>query len=220
MRAVSQEDESDGRSVRAQRQRETRREEILHGARKLFAARGYHDVSISDLIESAGIARGTFYLYFDSKRAIFDELLEDFLALLTREVKPVDVAPGAAPPREQLHQIVRHTLSVIVANRDLAAIVLRKAGGLDRDFDRKLNDFSARIREIVGHALTTGQELGIVRPLNTAVVSTCLVGAMKELVYEFLVAQDVGVLMDLDVLTREVLEVSMRGLLSGATPAE
>ena len=204
----------DGRSLRAQRQRETRRNEILTSARKLFAARGYHETSISDLIEAAGIARGTFYLYFDSKRAIFDELLEDFLALLTTEVRPVDVSPGAAPPREQLQQIVRHTLQTIVANRDLAGLVLRRAAGLDKDFDRKLSDFSSRIREIVGHALTTGQDLGIVRPCNTAVVSTCLVGAVKELVYEFLVAQDVGVLMDLDVLTREVLDVSMFGLLT------
>ncbi len=41
----------------------------------MFAAKGYHGTRISDIIDAAGIARGTFYLYFESKSAIFLELI-------------------------------------------------------------------------------------------------------------------------------------------------
>jgi len=43
----------------------------------VFGELGYHDASIVKVAEAAGVAAGTFYLYFDSKKAIFDELVRD-----------------------------------------------------------------------------------------------------------------------------------------------
>ena len=38
---------------------------------------GYHEASIVKITEAAGVGLGTFYLYFDGKQAIFDEVVED-----------------------------------------------------------------------------------------------------------------------------------------------
>ena len=59
--------------------RQERRAQILQCAKEIFSKNGFHNASVADLIEQAGIARGTFYLYFSSKRAIFDTLLENLL---------------------------------------------------------------------------------------------------------------------------------------------
>ena len=106
-----------------------------------FLDKGYHATSIDDLIEAADIARGTFYLYFESKRAIFDELLDNLLETLHGVVKRIDVSPGAPPPIEQMNSTVDRVLETLVANRELARILLREAVGIDADFDRKLGDF-------------------------------------------------------------------------------
>jgi AcrR family transcriptional regulator len=53
------------------------RRRLLDAAEQVFGALGYHDASIVRLAETAGVAAGTFYLYFDSKKAIFDELVRD-----------------------------------------------------------------------------------------------------------------------------------------------
>jgi AcrR family transcriptional regulator len=53
------------------------RRRLLDAAERVFGEHGYHDASIVKLTESAGVAQGTFYLYFDSKKAIFDELVRD-----------------------------------------------------------------------------------------------------------------------------------------------
>jgi AcrR family transcriptional regulator len=53
------------------------RRRLLDAAEQVFGALGYHDASVVKLAESAGVAAGTFYLYFDSKKAIFDELVRD-----------------------------------------------------------------------------------------------------------------------------------------------
>jgi AcrR family transcriptional regulator len=53
------------------------RERLLAAAEEVFAELGYHDASIVKLTEAAGVGQGTFYLYFSSKKEIFDELVLD-----------------------------------------------------------------------------------------------------------------------------------------------
>jgi AcrR family transcriptional regulator len=53
------------------------RQRLLEAAEEVFTELGYHDASITKIAEAAGVAPGTFYLYFASKLAIFDELIED-----------------------------------------------------------------------------------------------------------------------------------------------
>jgi AcrR family transcriptional regulator len=53
------------------------RRRLLDAAERVFGELGYLDASIVKITEAAGVGQGTFYLYFDSKRAIFDELVRD-----------------------------------------------------------------------------------------------------------------------------------------------
>lgn len=53
------------------------RQRLLDAAEQVFAELGYHDSSIVKLTETAGVAQGTFYLYFESKKQIFNELVRD-----------------------------------------------------------------------------------------------------------------------------------------------
>jgi AcrR family transcriptional regulator len=53
------------------------RRRILDSAEKLFADLGFHAASIVRITEAAGVAQGTFYIYFESKQAIFEEVLLD-----------------------------------------------------------------------------------------------------------------------------------------------
>lgn len=50
---------------------------LLEAAERVFADLGYHEASIVKITEGAGIGLGTFYLYFDSKQQIFEELVVD-----------------------------------------------------------------------------------------------------------------------------------------------
>ena len=53
------------------------RRRLLDAAETVFGDVGYPDASIVKITEAAGVAQGTFYLYFDSKQAVFDELVRD-----------------------------------------------------------------------------------------------------------------------------------------------
>jgi AcrR family transcriptional regulator len=53
------------------------RRRLLDAAERVFGELGYHEASVVKVAEEAGVAAGTYYLYFDSKKAIFDELVRD-----------------------------------------------------------------------------------------------------------------------------------------------
>ncbi|WP_104129987.1 TetR/AcrR family transcriptional regulator [Cryobacterium sp. N21] len=61
---------------RTARGEETKRK-LIEAAEQVFSRVGYADASISRITDAAGIGQGTFYLYFDSKLQIFNELVED-----------------------------------------------------------------------------------------------------------------------------------------------
>jgi AcrR family transcriptional regulator len=65
----------DGRALRERGART--RQKLLDAAESVFADVGYHDASIVKITEAAGVAQGTFYLYFESKKQVFDELVRD-----------------------------------------------------------------------------------------------------------------------------------------------
>jgi AcrR family transcriptional regulator len=66
---------TDGRELKA-KGLETRRR-LLDAAELVFAELGFYDASIVKITEAAGVAQGTFYLYFASKQEIFEELVRD-----------------------------------------------------------------------------------------------------------------------------------------------
>jgi AcrR family transcriptional regulator len=57
---------------------EERRLGLLHAAAEILQHGGYHDLRIADVIERAGVARGTFYIYFRDKSDIVLSVLADF----------------------------------------------------------------------------------------------------------------------------------------------
>jgi AcrR family transcriptional regulator len=201
----------DGRVSRAQRLRESRRAAVLAVARRIFADKGYHATSIDDLIEAAGIARGTFYLYFESKRAIFDELLDGLLETIQSLVHRIDVGEGAPPPVDQMDGIVDGVLDALSANRELARILLREAVGIDADFDRKLSDFYGRLRGMIASAITTGQKMGLVRACDAELVAHCILGLVKEVVHWTLIEKNADPV-DVRHLGREMIAFTLLGL--------
>lgn len=83
---------TDGRALSA-RGIETRTK-LIEAAEQVFGELGYHDASIVKITEAAGVGQGTFYLYFESKKEIFDELVRD----LNRRIRHAmtEASAGAA----------------------------------------------------------------------------------------------------------------------------
>jgi AcrR family transcriptional regulator len=75
-------DLANGKAPKTERGRRTLRK-LLDAAALEFGERGFHDASIAGVTARAGASIGTFYVYFDSKEAIFRALVAD-MGRLTR----------------------------------------------------------------------------------------------------------------------------------------
>lgn len=76
-----------------ERGRRTRRR-LLDAAEEVFSESGFHDASITRIVERAGVAQGTFYVHFRSKQEIFEQLVGDLNSRL-REAMSKGAAAGS-----------------------------------------------------------------------------------------------------------------------------
>lgn len=74
---------------------DARREAILAAALDIFSRHGFATARLDDVAARAGIAKGTLYLYFKSKEALFEELIH---SRVTPLLDKLELAAAAAPP--------------------------------------------------------------------------------------------------------------------------
>lgn len=77
---------------------EVRRDEILRAAASLFIAKGVGPVTIDEITREAGVAKGTFYLYFSSKEDLIAALRERFIDRFCARVRAAVEAPFPGGP--------------------------------------------------------------------------------------------------------------------------
>lgn len=73
--------------MRTVKDAETRKNEILDVAEKLFAQKGFESASTNDILSAVGIARGTLYYHFKSKEDIMDAIIDRFTKRIVANVK-------------------------------------------------------------------------------------------------------------------------------------
>jgi AcrR family transcriptional regulator len=161
-----------------------RRAQILARAREVFAKHGYHAATVDDIALAAGVARGTFYLYFEDKRAVFADLVDRFLARIHLTIQRIAVDDPGHTVAEQVRDNIYRVISLFLNDRAMAKILLTDALGLDANFDRKLGAIYEEIFSLLSESLREGQQLGIVADGDTLVMAWLSVGAIKELLFQ------------------------------------
>ena len=76
---------------------EVRRGSILAAALTVFASHGFEAARLDDVAARAGVAKGTLYLYFRDKEALFEALVRDAVTPLLQRMSKVTAAPDISP---------------------------------------------------------------------------------------------------------------------------
>lgn len=161
-----------------------RRQQILTRAREVFANRGYHAAKIDEIVAAAGVARGTFYLYFEDKRAIFEEIVDQAFVAIGNVIEHVDTDDPSRSVVEQVRANARRVVHLLLSEPGTTKILLNDAVGLDPELDRKLASFYEQVIGLLESSLADGQERGIVGPGNTRLLAVLTIGALKEMLFQ------------------------------------
>lgn len=146
------------------------RAKLLEAAEQVFAESGYSEASIVRITEAAGVAQGTFYLYFSSKLEIFEELVED----LNRRVRHAmtEAAAGATTRIESERAGFRGFFEFTAQHPALYRVV-REAEFVSPS---ALRLHYTRIVDGYISGLSTARDNGEIGPIDPAIVAWILMG--------------------------------------------
>lgn len=156
----------------SQERRQQIGEDLRRAARRSFARDGYTGATVEDLAHAAGVGKGTFYLFYDSKAAVFVdvaiELEEELRSKLLIELnRPFDT------PRDRLEHFFR-ALLVGLENHPILWILLDPHEGpavfkdLTPEMSRRLNQ---QDDEFFEGLVSTWREAGWIRPVEPELLS-------------------------------------------------
>lgn len=133
--------------------------EILQAARKVFARKGFDGATVDEIAEAAGVAKGTVYLYFQSKSDIyFEALRRGLVALIEETSRKMEAAPSAAG---KIRAFISTRIHSAEANRDLVSIYLTEFGKIHACVHKEFRNLYLRqskaLETILQHAAEQGQ---------------------------------------------------------------
>ena len=94
-----------------------RRAQLLRAARKVFRNKGYDGATVSDIVQEAGVAQGTFYLYFPSKKDAAVSLRDGLMETMARAV--ATAVESRTSFEDRLESLIAAGFKVARKNTDL-----------------------------------------------------------------------------------------------------
>ncbi|KKB38080.1 TetR family transcriptional regulator [Bacillus thermotolerans] len=155
----------------------TKREKILAAAIEVFSESGIEKAKISDVVKRAGVAQGTFYLYFSSKQslvpAIAEQLLKEQFAYIKQQITP------ETRFEDQIQSMVEATFTVTKRYKQVLALCYSglAIGGLIT-WEKLYQPYYEWVDQLLAEAVNRGEIRSNIRQIR--VTSKLLIGLMEE----------------------------------------
>lgn len=146
---------------------EFRCSEILEAARSVFAHKGFNAATVDDIAEAAGLAKGTVYLYFPSKREIYLETVRQGLVTLQDEVRTS--MDGESDAAGKVLAFIRTRLDYCERNRDFMRIYYTEFNNMlihPAHVREEFRDLYERQAALLAKVLEDGMEYEQVREIK------------------------------------------------------
>jgi len=197
-------------STRRQQQKEATARRIFEAAMRLFREQGYAETTVEQIVQAAGVAKGTFFTHFPSKDALLDHIGAIQMARITATIAD-DASFTDRPTREQLHALfgtmarglaaqpaeARALTAEILARRSLFEVDPQHISALDR---------------LIEAVVATGQSRGeILASAPAARIAILVRGAYFLGLFEWVQRPE----LDLPTLVAQYLDLVLHGITPG-----
>lgn len=189
------------------------RDRLLIAATEVFAANGYLATRVSDIVKAAGVAQGTFYLYFASKRAIFEHLIDTFFSRLLADTLETYGSREVASPEEVIERarlVWRTVLQRCRQERELVTLALRETGAAGPEVLARLQANYQRVIGGEAAAIAAGITRGLFRPVDPHLAAWAIVGMLERAVHYAVLVEGQA---DVDQMAEDLVRLELGGLL-------
>ena len=179
-----------------------RREQILDVALEVFARSGFHGSSMNDVAEAAGVTKPVLYQHFDSKRELYQALLEEVgNRLLSKIAKGV---AGATDGKSQTELGFQAYFRWVADDHDAFLLLFGSGSRRDDEFAAAVRRITAESAEAIAPLIAVDIDEEHRNTLAHALVGLAE-GASRRLV-------EIGDDFDADEIAREVSALAWAGL--------
>jgi len=185
-------------------------EQIREAAIRVFSREGFHRARMETIAHEAGVAVGTIYNYFPSKKdvlvSIFETEMEERLAFFE------ELRTSGQTVAEQLAAILEQHFSLLRGRTELSRVLLQEQFNPRQDVKERFTAFHERLFERIERLIEEGVDGGWVRPCNARVIALALFAVVQSVAaFSVFYTED-----DLDEILRvapgELAEFIWRGL--------
>ncbi len=113
---------------KAEVNKQQKRESLLNTAFNLFTTKGINNTSIADIVEAAGVAKGTFYLYFKDKYDINSKLLVHKATILFESALAKMHKKGISDIREKIFFVIDDIIGALTKDKVLLMFISKNLG--------------------------------------------------------------------------------------------
>ena len=168
--------------MQAQEQHATA-EKILQVASKLFAEKGFANVSVRDICRETGTSAPVIYYYFRSKKGLFDAVARRQISMDVF-IKKLSKASGAEDPRKGLQSFIDTYLTSFPEHTFDIGLYMRDSATLDKQSAQMVFGDLVRIKEVASKMVQKGITRGIFRDTDAGLAAECLLGMLNRVIFQ------------------------------------
>ncbi len=158
-------------------------ERILEVASKMFAQKGFSNVSVRDICKEAGTTAPVIYYYFGNKKGLFDAVarkqipMADFIRKLT-------IASEASDPRKGLETFISTYLSSFPEHTFDVGLYMRDSATLDKQSAQMAFEGLEMIKTVATKLIERSISKGAFRKTDPALAAECLLGMLNRAIFQ------------------------------------
>lgn len=165
-------------SARERKEPQVRRAELVAAATELFAEHGVADTAVSDIVKAAGVAQGTFYLYFDSKDAIVCAVVEHLIDGMVQRIQS-RLGDPAGSALEKLESMAAALLEVSDEPYEIELMAIFHRPDNRAIHDRVAREIVPRLMPYLSAIIRQGVDEGVFISEDPETTSWFILGALQ-----------------------------------------
>jgi len=150
-------------------------ERLLRAAARLFASNGFDATTLQEVAAAAGLTKGAFYYYYDSKDQLLYEMHRRVISYQLNSAGKI--LSEEEDPGEALRKLVIDFVGSIARFRDEATIVVRESHRFPPEAMPRVQEDRQRLHDLFKRVIEAGQQRGVVRrSLSAELLTLALLG--------------------------------------------
>ena len=158
-----------------------RRAQLLRAARKVFRAKGYDGASVSEIVREAGVAQGTFYLYFPSKKDAAVSLREGLMETMAQAV--ATAVESRTSFEDRLESLIAASFKVARKNADLFRLAFIGADETHSEMHSESPEHASVLRAITD-LFRDAVDAGEMEGMDTEIAARLALGLLQHAMIE------------------------------------